>query len=302
MLSAMRQLFTVLINSFVIGSRNFTLVYIFLLSLLLFESLLSLGGTPTLDWRWAVFGTIMLLIFAAVMAGWFNMVGQACVRFLSVPKTEALKQNHVKDSLLLFKEFFPGIGQYFAPVAMAYTLHAAILLSFGWAVRDLWIKNQDLLFKVATLPLDQRETFIRNMTPSQQTGLGEFSLTVFVGLGLYGCFYLLTMLWPTYVVFYQKNGIQACLSSMSRFFRDPLRLLALVVLIAVIWGPLFLLGGLAGASNLFLGVLFQFLNLLAEVFFTVILFVYAYLFIGKPIPPVESRNQPDEPVENPPSQ
>jgi hypothetical protein len=297
----MRQLLTVLIHGFVISSRNFTLVYIFLLSLLLFESLLRLGGTPQFEWRWAIFGVVLLLIFAAVMAGWFNMVAQACARFLSKPKTEDLKQNHVKDSLVLFKAFFPGIGQYFIPVAIAYGLHASVLLTFGWMIRDLWTKNQALLIQVATLPLEQREGFIKNLTSPQQANLGEFSLAIFAGLGLYACFYLLTMLWPVYVIFYRKNGVKACISSAAQFFRDPLRLIGLTVLMALIGVPLFLLGGLIGASNLFLGVLFQFLNLLAEVLFTVILFVYAYQFIGKPVPPPEEQSDPSKvPLEDPP--
>ncbi|WP_373533262.1 hypothetical protein [Vampirovibrio sp.] len=255
---------------------------------------------PALEWRWALFGLILLLIFAAVMAGWFNMVAQACVRFLSVPKTEALKQNHVKDSLVLFKEFFPGIGQYFGPVALAYSIHAGLLLAFGWVVRDLWAKNQALVIQMATLPLEQRESFIKNMTLSQQTSLAEFSFVILAGVGLYACFYLLTMLWPTYIIFYNKNGWQACLSSAAQFFRDPLRLISLTSIIGLIWVPLFLLGGLAGASNLLVGVVFQFLNLLAQVFFTVILFVYAYQFIGKPLPPVEADDPSEASAEKPP--
>jgi hypothetical protein len=297
----MRQLLTVLINGFVIGSRNFTLVYIFLLSLLLFESLLRLGGTPQLEWRWAIFGAVLLLIFAAVMAGWFNMVAQACVRFLSIPKNEALNQNHVKDSLILFKAFFPGIGQYFIQVALAYGIHASILLALAWMLSDLWNKNQALLIQIATMPLEQRETFIKNLTLPQQASLGEFSLFVFTGFGLYACFYLLTMLWPVYVVFYNKNGVKACISSAAQFFRDPIRLLGLTVLIALIWVPLFLLGGLMGASNLFLGVLLQFLNLLAEVLFTVILFVYAYQYIGKPdVAPMGESDPPEITLKEPP--
>src|SRR6476646_2151784 len=111
----MRQLLTVLMDSFVIGSRNFTLVYVFLFTLLLFQSLLSSAGMPAWEWRWASYLLILYLLFSDIMAGWFSMVGQACTQFLGKPRLEALAENHAKAAFLLFRNFLPGIGQFFVP-------------------------------------------------------------------------------------------------------------------------------------------------------------------------------------------
>lgn len=297
----MRQLFNLLTDSFVIWSRNFTLVYIFLFGLLLFESLMSLGGLPELTWQWGLFALIMFLLFAAIMAGWFNMVGQACVRFLEPPRTEVLKQNYVKDAFKLLGEFLPGVSQFFGPAAVVYGLHLSILLLFGWLTQDLWSQNLDLLTQTALLPIDQRAEALANLTIPERAALGQLALTVIVGALVYSVFSMLLMLWPTFVVFYRKNGLQACLGSLAQFFRDPLKLFAIVAFILLIRIPLALVGSFTQAFSPVLGMLMQFMSLLAEVFFTIILFVYAYQFIGKPIPePQES--EANAPAENPPNQ
>lgn len=297
----MRQLFNLLTDSFVIWSRNFTLVYIFLFGLLLFESLMSLGGIPELTWQWGLFALIMFLLFAAIMAGWFNMVGQACVRFLEPPRTEVLKQNYVKDAFKLLGEFLPGVSQFFGPAAVVYGLHLSILLLFGWLTQDLWSQNLELLAQTALLPIDQRAEALANLTIPERAALGQLALTVIVGALVYSVFSMFLMLWPAFVVFYRKNGLQACLGSAAQFFRDPLKLFAIVAFILMIRIPLALIGSFTQAFSPVLGMLMQFMSLLAEVFFTIILFVYAYQFIGKPIPePQESEAK--APAENPPNQ
>lgn len=297
----MRQLFNLLVDSFVIWSRNFTLVYIFLFGLLLFESLMSLGGFPELTWQWGLFALVMLLLFAAIMAGWFNMVAQACVRFLEPPRPEALKRNYVKDAFKLLGEFLPGVSQFFGPTAVVYGLHLSVLLVFGWLTQDLWNQNFGLLSQTALLPIDQRTEFLENLTLPERAALVQMTMTIIVGASVYSVFSMLLMLWPAFVVFYRKNGLQACLSSAAQFFRDPLKLFAIVAFILMIRVPLVLVSTFAQAFSPVLGMLLQFMNLLAEVFFTIILFVYAYQVIGKPIPePQESETS--APAENPPNQ
>lgn len=298
----MRLLFTLLTDSFVISSRNFTLVYILLFSLLLFGSLLNVNQWPDLSAQWLGYGVILLLLFAAIMAGWFNMVAQACVRFLSVPRTEALQQNYVVESMKLFQSFFPGVGRFFNSFSLVFGLNAIILMGLGYWIRPSWLNANPLLLKAATLPIEQREVFINSLSIAQKMAVGEFSLLFMLGALIYGVFWALTLLWPVYVIFYRQGGLQACFSSMGQFFRDPLRYMALILILALLGIPLFLVTGLSGPSNLFLAIALQFLNLLLQVFFAVLIFLYGYQIIGKPLPPeVAETDKPDEALKPPPT-
>lgn len=281
----MRQLLTVLTDSFTIGSRNFTLVYVFLFALLLFQSLLSSGGMPAWEWRWGLYALVLLLLFSAIMAGWFNMVGQACAQFLGKPRLEALTENQVKSAFLLFRHFLPGIGRFFAPVSVAYFVQTALGLLLAYPISRLWMKNAALLMKVATMDVANRMAFIQKLPLAQQTNLGEVSFWILTGFLAYSLFSMLIMLWPVYVVFYNQGGLKACLLSILQFFRDPLRLIAISLLVAGLRIPLFLLSGMAAANSLFLGATIQMLGLLVEVLVAIIIFVYAYQRIGKPVPP-----------------
>ncbi len=278
-----------------ISSRNFTLVYILLFSLLLFGSLVNVNQLPNLTAQWIGYGGILLLLFAAMMAGWFNMVAQACVRFLSVPRSQALQQNYVMESIKLFQSFFPGIGRFFGSFSLVYALNAMILIALGYWVRPSWLKANPLLPKAATLPIEQREAFINSLSVGQKVELGEFSLLFMLGALIYGVFWASTLLWPVYVIFYRQGGLRACFSSLTQFFRDPLRYLALILILAFLGLPLFLITGLAGPGNLFLAIALQFLNLLLQVFFAVLIFMYGFQVIGKPLPPEEEdADKPDD--------
>ncbi|WP_303674545.1 hypothetical protein [Vampirovibrio chlorellavorus] len=285
-----------------ISARNFTLVYILLFSLLLFGSLLNVNQWPDLSVQWLGYGLILLLLFAAIMAGWFNMVAQACIRFLSVPRTEALQQNYVLESMRLFQSFFPGVGRFFNSFSLVFGLNALILSGLGYWIRPSWLKANPLLIKAATLPIAQREAFINSLSIAQKLAVGEFSLLFMIGALIYGVLWALTLLWPVYVIFYRQGGIKACFSSMGQFLRDPLRYVALILILALLGIPLFLVSGLAGPSNLFLAIALQFLNLLLQVFFAVLIFLYGYQVIGKPLPPeAEEADKPDEFLNTPPA-
>lgn len=304
-LSAMKQLFALLFESFVISSRNFTLVYMLLFSLLLFGSLLNINQSPQLSPEWILYGVLMLLLFAAVMAGWFNMVAQACLRSVSLPKEELARQNYIQESLRLFQAFLPGVGQFFTQFASVYALNAAIIIALSRWLEPFWSKIKPLMMQAASLPPEQRETFVHELSTNQKLAVGEFSLWLTLAMFLFGVFWALTMLWPTYVIFYRQTGIQACLSSLLRFFKDPLRVLALIVSMAALSIPMFLLllTGVNATGNLVVAIGLQFLNLLLQVYFAVLIFMYAYQYIGKPLVCTPSGTDPaDELPQTPPHQ
>jgi hypothetical protein len=156
----MRQLFTLFTDSFVIWSRNFTLVYIFLLGLFLFGAILGQSGMPGMDWHWFLLAFIMLLIFAAIMAGWFNMVATACTRFLEKPREQALQPASPVDAFSLFRSFLPGIGQFFPNIAFGYLIQIGVAVLLMLTAQPLWAKNAALLEKIASLGLDYRMRYI----------------------------------------------------------------------------------------------------------------------------------------------
>jgi hypothetical protein len=302
MLSAMRQLFNLLIDSFVIWSRNFTLVYIFLLALFVFSILLGQAGMPSLDTRWVLLGLIMLLIFAAIMAGWFNMVAAACTRFLDKPREIAMQQTSPLDALTLFRAFLPGIGRFFPTVAMGYLIQLSIGLLLLLATQPLWGKNAALLEKMMSLDIEARIQMINSLSHAEKLSLGEFSLMLMAGMLGYGLFSLLIMLWPAFVLYYGENAFKACLRSMIQFVKDPLWMLGISLFFMAIKAPLFLLSsGVAPASPTQFSLAaagIQLISFLVEIYTAIVIFVYVYQRVGKPtLNPEESvsENLTDEP-------
>jgi hypothetical protein len=287
----MRQLFTLFTDSFVIWSRNFTLVYIFLLGLFLFGAILGQAGLPAMDWHWLLLGLIMLLIFAAIMAGWFNMVATACNRFLAQPREQALQPVSPLDAFTLFRAFLPGIGQFFPNVALGYLIQIAMGVLLLLTAQPLWSKNAALLEKMATLGIDERLRFLETLNQAQLLSLSQLSMVMLAALVVYALFAMLIMLWPAFVIYYGDNAFTACLRSIRQFFRDPLRLLAISLLLFLIKVPLFFLGSSinpTGTTFSLLSAGIQLLSLLVEIYAAIVLFVYVYQFVGKPI------EQPDE--------
>ncbi len=228
------------------------------------------------------------------------MVAQASIRFLSQPRPEALQQNYALESFRLFPAFLPGIGRFFGPVALAYAVQFAVpILLFLWKPQ-LWISNVAILEKMAATNLLHRFQFLQTLSEAQFASFLEFSLLLTLGFAAYVFISLLIMLWPVYVVFYGKGGLEACAQSALRFLRDPLRLFAIFALIQCVRLPLILLLGLAGANNLFLAVGAQMMSLIIDVFMTVTLFVYGYHLIGKPSLS-EPSDSPEKPLETPPT-
>lgn len=304
MLSPMRQLFNLLADSFVIWSRNFTLVYIFLLGLFLFGAILGQAGMPTMDGHWLLLGFIMLLIFAAIMAGWFNMVATACTRFLAQPREQALQPVSPLDAFTLFRAFLPGVGQFFPNIALGYLIQIVMGALLMLTVQPLWAKNAALLEKMTALGIDERMRFIQTLTQAQLVSLSELSMVMLAVLLVYALFAMLIMLWPTFVIYYGDNALKACLRSIRQFFRDPLRLLAISLFLLLIKAPFFFIGSSinpSGAAFSLLSAGMQLLSLLVEIYGAIVLFVYVYQAVGKPIELPEENESDEDLTDEPPS-
>jgi hypothetical protein len=285
MLCPMRKLLTVLADSFMIWSRNFTLIYVFLLALLLFSLIIPQSETPTLALRWILLFGVVLLLFGAVMAGWFNMVALACDRFLSRPRALVLKEASPLDALTLFKAFFPGVGRFFAPIVGGYLIQLVMAVLLMLPAQPLLVKNWVVLQKMALLSATDRLRLFYTLGTGQQESLGLLSTLLLSGLLVYALFAVMTLLWPAFVIYYDNNPLKACYRSIAQFFKAPVSLITLCLLIVGVRVPFLLLASSVSVdSNFILGAGVQLINLLLEIFVAVLLFVYVYQNIGPPTP------------------
>ena len=296
----MQQFFALFVDSFVIWSRNLTLVYVFLFALLLFELIMPNAGMPELELRWLLLGGIMLLLIAAIMAGWFNMVAQACDRFLNKPREQAMTKHSPVEAFTLFRHFLPGVSKFVLPVAQGYLIQFLPVLILVIATQALWVDAFPLMKKLAFMDVAQQMKTIEALPPAERAGLQQLMLTITFGALGYLGFSLLIMLWPAFAILYRENGLQACWHSFARFFRDPVRMISLSAIVIALRLPVILVTGLTGGSNMFIAATAQLLGLLIEIYLPVVMFVYVYQIVGKPVFPSEESDS-ERSVQAPPA-
>ncbi|HEY9686878.1 MAG TPA: hypothetical protein V6C52_07900 [Coleofasciculaceae cyanobacterium] len=282
----MRQLFSILGDSYVIWSRNFTLMYVVLFSWLLLNLVIPKGEMPSLDLRWGLLALVTLMMMAAIQAGWFNMIAKACIRYMDAQAKESQEPVSPLEAFTLFREFLPGISGYFPQFTLGTIVQTGVLLLFGSMAYPAWLKNQALfqeLFRIAT----EGSKNLPMLSMAQQQHLGEFMLIMLLALLMYALFWLITMLWPAYVILYEDNALKACWRSFMQFLRDPFRLLAIsgVFLIAQFLPALGLLTG-----DSLVAIVFHFTGMLIEIYAFIVMFVYVYQVVGKPIIRPEPEN------------
>ncbi len=295
MLAAMRQLFSIITDAAVIWSRNFTLMYVLLLSSLLLEVLVPRGEMPAVDWRWLLLALVLVLTFAALMAGWFSMIATACTRYLEQSDSLNEKPPSPTDPFTLFKDFFPGIARFFPAMSVGYLLQAGVFaLLFWFMAKPVWVENLPLLEKLYDMA---RQGILapEKLSMTEQNGLVTLWLAVSGTLLCYGVFWVLTILWPAFVVYYQNNALKAHWRSLLQFCRDPLGMLAIIGLMFALQ-LLLTLATLTGVilQNAFIAIIFQFLGFMAGIYSMILVFVYVRQTFGKPLVPTEpvSSNDP----------
>lgn len=291
----MRQLLGILGDSYVIWSRNLTLMYVLLFFQLLVSQIVPKSEMPALDWRWALLAIVVALLTAAIMAGWFSMIATACTRYLERKEKGAAETVSPIEPFTLFREFLPGIGARFPQFTLSLIIQIAFIALLGFLVYPYWMKNQALVMELLKDRAEGRTT-PPVLTFPQQQQLAELLLMMLASMLLHLLFMLLTMLWPAYVTLYRDNAFKAYWRSFVQFIRDPFRFLAISGIFVFVQ-ILRLLGVAAGQS--WAGVVLVFMALLAEIYTFIVLFVYAYEVVGKPVP--EPRLNDDETLKDPPA-
>ncbi len=285
MLWRMRKLLTILTDSFLIWSKNITLIYVFFLGLLLLSLSVSQPEAPSLALRWILMLAVGLVLFTAIMAGWYNMVALACIRYLGTPNKSIYRERAVIDAFTLFQAFLPGVGQFFLPVLGGYLIQWGMTVLLLVPVYPLLVKNLPLLEKLPTSDFLTLYNTLDHLPIAQVESLNTMILSLLGALAVNALFSWLTLLWPAFVIVYDENPLKACYRSILQFFRDPLRLLGLSLLLFTIWLPLFLTSKLlVTLNNMLLGAACELTLLLLFIYAAVSIFVYTIQTLGLPQP------------------
>ena len=285
MLWRMRKLFTILTDSFLIWSKNFTLMYVFFFGLLLLSFMISRAEAPTLEIRWLLWLAVSLLLFTAIMAGWYNMVALACTRFLGTPREATPRERSVIEAFTLFQAFLPGVGLYFLPVLGGYLIQWGMTALLVLPVYPLMVKSLPLIQKLPTGDFHALYNVLDQLSSAQIQSLNLMFLSLLGVLVVNALFSWLTILWPAFVILYDENPLKACYRSIRQFFKDPLNLIGLSLLLCAAWVPLFLASKVfAALNNMLLGAASELLILLLFIYGAVSIFVYAIQTLGMPKP------------------
>jgi hypothetical protein len=245
------------------------------------------GGLPAIDWRWLALILLVSLTIAAFLCGWFSMIAKACGNYFEAPKEKLLSLGYIPQAFSLFREFLPGVSRLFPAMALGVLLHTAVVMGLLWWVHPALEKLWTLLQTLQANGNDQMD--LTPYEPALQAISREMSKASLV----YVAFSLLTMLWPAFVVYYHDNALTAYCRSAMQFLRDPLRLIGIGVFFFCLQAVLSL--GMFTNSEM-VAIFSQFAGWLAEIYMAVVLFVYVYRMVGKPVPEAA-----EEPAEEPPA-
>lgn len=299
------MLSSILRDSFAIWTRSFTLIYVFFLFLLVVSIVV---GNPaqslTMDIRSLVLTGLVLLIFSAMMSGFYNMVAVICRQSLAPDLATRWNpdrtQKNFSGGFKAFKNFLPGIGQFFVPMTIGYLIQGGFLTLLFWLLNPLWLKATPILNQLLQALANNvpTEAFIHSLSMPQLMALNNLVLGICGILLGYGFFSMVTMLWPVMMVNYTQNPLLAYGRSLRQFFRDPLRLIALSLLFFTLK---LLCSLLSLAPGLFLNIFSQMSLFLLEIFITITLFVYAWRNIGQPVEPLANETPASSPNADRPS-
>lgn len=291
----MQQLFAIFTHSFIIWARNFSLVYVVLLGLLLIGLLTPKELAAGSELHLLLLMGSLMLVMAAFLAGWFNMIATAVRRYFE--QISKATTPSAADALLenwsLLKFFLSGISLHLLPVIAHFLIAGGLLFLLSLSLYPLIPKVLPIFQKlVATGTFNQAQ--LLQLPAPQRALIEQFSFGVMkVMLGVMA-FNFLVALWPAQVMLYEENIFKAYLQSVMRFFRDPFRF----TLIVGLWiGAQFFflfLPALAG-GNVFLGVIIQLSGLMVNIYLIITLFVYVLQTSQRPVCIQEVENEPSEP-------
>ncbi len=313
MLWAMSQPLKLMRESFSLLGRNLVLFYPVLGFFIAMDLIRPpITTAPGLDMRWILIFSVLLLLKAAFASGWFNMVYE--VTFKSrLKKNEALKNDNkdtfqrvgdlnskplsphtvssesgplvLSDSLSLFKQFFPGIGQYFLSLTFGMLIMTGVFFVIFWLIQqdvqntigyptEVFHRFSEFLSQ-GPEGQDDMKDYIESMSMTDQEQLSAFLSKQLTGVFASLLFVLMTIFWIPLLMVRRVGVLQAYWQSVKLFFREPLKL----SLLGIVYGVTLLFTLLLSSMNAFFSIIFVFLFILVGIAVGIFMFLYVFDYV-----------------------
>lgn len=296
----MNLLFRIISDSFAVLGRNFVLLYpLLFFSLLLSVLIPQTTEQPTLDVKWVSLLSVLFLLFYAFTAGWFKMIYTGIQSYLKPKPVSLYKEvdaptgDPFLEPFRLFKDFFPGVGEFFGPFALGGALQVSVLLLVAVAVYYLtteWIGLPPGLDKLATLKTDAEvDAFLNSLTFAEKSQWGQISFLLLGAMLSYGVFYLVTMFWAPFIIVHRVGALKAYGLSIVQFFKDPFRIIAIGLFYCLLLFVSFLFLQLNSTA---LAVLMELMLAILKTYFSILLVMYVAQVNPGPATTTDSETQP----------
>ena len=225
-------------------------------------------------------GIVMIVSIAGLIcaftAGWFSMFHKS-IEILSKPSpTREERATHTVD---LFKEFFPGVGKYFAKIVLGILL-GFILYFVIVAVTILIGKTTGISHGVSLSSYDSIKKILESFDDTHLSK--SHSKITIIAVIIRFIFLYLTMFWMQAIISADKSPITAYIESVKTVLKNPL---ATLTIFLSNFGSLFVLCLILSVLNTtklnsenFLGFIIQFSGqiflFMIIIYFTMMNFLY----------------------------
>lgn len=222
---------------------------------------------------------LMIAIFAlscAFISGWFSMLQKS----LETSDKNLSQEERAIYSINLFKEFFPGVGQYFPHILLGAILYFVLAFILINIVDFIGIKfigiphslmKQDLTSVLVSDEMAKR--VMSNISAADKVKMMKWYILT---LGSIGFLNYLTMFWAQAVVIADRSFFKAYLESFKAVITKPVATFAIFFSywISVIIASIICQIGV-------INIIFQFLGLMLMVMIVVYFTVLTFLYFGQ---------------------
>lgn len=202
-----------------------------LLIFLVVVALVPISGDSAVAASPALLVLILSLIglTIAFASGWFTMFQKG----VHISKNDGFSSDEERAafSINLFKEFFPGVGAYFAPMAIGSVIYfigfflvavITLVIAQHFTGQITSINWHEML---ASLHSQHQYTeLIKKLSPADNTRIHQWNLALMIATNIYS---YLTMFWPVAIIEGKKGPISAFKKSLKYTLKKPFTTIAM---------------------------------------------------------------------------
>lgn len=226
----------------------------------------------------APLGNIGIFVLAAILAlksvflsGWLNMFNKSLKNY---SQNENLSdEEKTLSSLALYKEFFPGVGQYFRKIFWGVTFYVLFINMFESVILHFFADFESFSLNDLQNSIQTQADFIavwESISNTDKTAIFKL-ITLYVSFTL--LFSYITMFWSQFVVVEGKKTFNAFKESYNTVLNDPINTFLIFAAASASFIFIFGLNIILG-SNILSQLLFLILSSYATVFFIMMNFIY----------------------------